>query len=73
MVRNPKRLRQFRDALSKSQGPLTFSHSLKIFTSMWKEGMALGILPLDNPLEGIETDIRIASVLNSCLKNSYRE
>ena len=40
---------------------------------MWKEGVALGILPLDNPLEGIETDIRIASALNSCLKNSYRE
>jgi hypothetical protein len=28
---------------------------------MWKEGVTLGILSLDNPLEGIETDIRIAA------------
>jgi hypothetical protein len=31
---------------------------------MWLEGMALGVLPLKDPLEGIEVDIRIAEMLN---------
>jgi hypothetical protein len=31
---------------------------------MWREGMALGVLPLKDPLEGIEVDIRIARMLN---------
>ena len=37
-----------------------------------KEGITLGILPLSNPLEGIEVDIEIARVLN-CLQNSLPE
>ena len=36
---------------------------------MWEEGIKLGVLPPKKPLEGIETDIKIAAVLNSCLKN----
>ena len=34
------------------------------FEGMWLEGMALGVLPLKDPLEGIEVDIRIAEMLN---------
>ena len=29
----------------------------------------MGVLPPKAPLEGIETDIKIAGVLNSCLKS----
>jgi hypothetical protein len=39
---------------------------------MWKEGITLGILPLSDPLGGIEVDIELARVLN-CLKNSLPE
>jgi hypothetical protein len=39
---------------------------------MWNEGIALGILPLSDPMEGIEVDIRLARILN-CLKNSLPE
>jgi len=69
MVKNPKLIQELTDTLSRKEGPLPFSHSLKLFTSMWLEGMRLGVLPPKTPLEGIETDIKIAGVLNSCLKN----
>jgi hypothetical protein len=48
---------------------LSFSKALALFEAMWKEGVALGVLPPKDPLEGIEVDIRIARILN-CLKNS---
>lgn len=73
MVKNPELLQKFQDTLCKSEGPLPFSNSLKIFTSMWAEGIKLGVLPIKNPLEGIEKDIKIANVLNSCLKDSCQE
>jgi hypothetical protein len=69
MVKNSKILQEFMNTLSRKEGPLPFSHSLKLFTSMWLEGISLGVLPPKTPLEGIETDIKIAGVLNSCLKN----
>jgi hypothetical protein len=31
---------------------------------MWEEGRKLGVLPLKDPLEGIEVDIRMARILN---------
>jgi len=69
MVKNPERLHKFNNTLYKSEPPLPFIHSLKIFTSMWNQGVKLGVLPPKVPLEGIETDIKIAGVLNSCLKS----
>ena len=32
----------------------------------WREGVLLGVLPPADPLEGIEIDIRVARILNSC-------
>jgi hypothetical protein len=40
---------------------------------MWKEGVRLGVLPPKDELEGIEVDIKVAAVLNSCLKKSWLE
>jgi hypothetical protein len=31
---------------------------------MWREGLTLGVLPLEDPLEGIEVDVRLARILN---------
>jgi len=73
MVKNPDILQKFKNTFYKSEGPLPFSHSLKIFTSMWAQGIKLGVLPPKKPLEGIETDIKIANVLNSCLKSSCQK
>jgi hypothetical protein len=62
MVKNPQRLKVFQNNFHKNEGPVPFSHSLKIFTSLWNEGIKLGVLPLKRPLEGIETDIKIARI-----------
>ena len=44
--------------------------SLSIFEGLWKEGVALHVLPLKNPMEGLEVVIEIARILNSCSKPS---
>jgi hypothetical protein len=53
-----------------SKQRLSYKQSLKIFESMWNEGLKFGILPSKEPLEGIDVDIKIAKVLNSCLRKS---
>jgi len=36
-----------------------------IVEALYKEAVTLGIIPLKNPLDGIEVDLRIARVVNS--------
>ncbi len=68
MIKNSNILEQFeREVIRKEK--LSFGRALAIFEAMWKEGVNLGVLPPKDPLEGIETDLRIARILN-CLKNS---
>jgi hypothetical protein len=64
MVKNPKLLEKFERELLKKE-KLSYIENLKIFDSLLKEAIALGILPLKNPLDGIEVDIKIAKILNS--------
>ena len=52
---------------------MSYSQSLRLLNSMWREAADLGVFPPKEPLEGIEVDIKIAKVLNSCLKKSYPE
>lgn len=68
MIRNPEILKKFEDGFVR-ESSLSYKQSLKVFTEMWNEGVTLGVLPPDDPLEGIEVDISIAATLNSCLKN----
>ncbi|MBI4826373.1 MAG: hypothetical protein HY807_08130 [Nitrospirae bacterium] len=64
MVKDSKVLREFeRNEMKKER--LSYSESLRIFESLWNEAVSLGVLPLKNPLEGIETNVRIARILNS--------
>lgn len=64
MIKNSKILEEFNKQETKKEKNNYFK-SLKIFEALWGEGINLGILPLKNPLEDIETDIRIARILNS--------
>lgn len=73
MVKNSELLKRFEDSFIKDEGRLPFDKSIKLFASMWNEGVKLGVLPPKDPLEGIEVDIKIAKVLNSCLKKSSQE
>lgn len=41
-----------------------YFQALRLFEEMWKQGVSLGVLPLQDPLEDIEVDIRIARILN---------
>ena len=44
---------------------LTYEQKLKIYEAMWNEAVSLGVLPPEDPMEGIEVDIKIAKTLNS--------
>ena len=41
-----------------------FFKNLRIFEALYEEAKQLGVFPLKDPLEGIEVDIRLATVLN---------
>lgn len=69
MIKNPEILRRLEEDFIKNEGSLTFEQSLKIYGSMWHEAESLGIFPPKDPLEGIEKDIKLAKILNSCSKN----
>ena len=71
MIKDFKILKKFEDNFIRHEGRLSYDQAIKIFTYMWVEGVSLGTLPPKDPMEGIEVDIKIAKVLNSCLKSSY--
>jgi len=70
MVQNPDILRRFEDDLARKEGRIPYARAMKIFSSLWQEGKVLGIFPGKDPLAGIDVDIRLAKVLNSCSKKS---
>jgi hypothetical protein len=64
MIKNTKLLEDFeREEIKKEK--TDYFQSLRIFESLWNEGIKLGSLPLKDPLEDIATDMRIARILNS--------
>jgi hypothetical protein len=72
MVRAVHALRIFEDDLIQREPQRSIQEALQLHEAMWKEGVTLGILPLSDPLDGIEADIELARVLN-CLNNSLPE
>jgi hypothetical protein len=67
MVRDARALARFEDEETRKE-KLSYSEALRLFEAMWREAVGLGVLPSKDPLEGIEADIRLAKVLNSCSK-----
>ncbi len=49
--------------------PLAYPEALRMLEAMWQEGVQVGALPGD-PWDGIETDLRLARVLNACSRHS---
>ncbi len=70
MSKSSSAYKNFQIDFARNRGRLTHRQALKLFTAMWEEARSLGIIPTKDPMEGIAVDIRIAKVLNSCLKNS---
>ena len=63
MIKDARLLAEFEENELRKEKP-DYLNALRIFEAMWKEAMLLGVLPLKDPLEGIEVDIRIARILN---------
>jgi len=70
MITDQEALRKFEDNLISKEAGINHDQSLNLFTSMWREGILLGVLPPKDTMEGIDVDIRMAKVLNSCLAES---
>lgn len=59
--------RQFLEEWEKKhlrEEPSDFSHNLRIFEGLYEQALALGVLPSDNPLEGLESKVLLARRLN---------
>lgn len=69
MITNERLLKELNDKFVTGKWPLTYEEALRLFEGMWREAQSLGILPLEDPMEGIEVDIRVARILNSCSKS----
>ncbi len=70
MIKNVHIFEAWEEEWKKKEGRLPYSKALKIVEALWEEGVRMGTLPPEDPLDGIETDIKIARILNGCLKNS---
>lgn len=69
MINDTGALKRFEDSLIR-EGKLSYPQALRLFEAMWQEGVALGVLPPNDLLEGIEVDMRISRIVNSCSKKS---
>ncbi len=63
MITNPEKLQRFNEERIR-QDKTDPAARLRIFEALWREAVAVGAMPLKDPLEGIEVDIRIARILN---------
>ncbi len=66
MIKNSKILQQFEDRYLLIH-PHDPNKAIALIDVLWEEGMALGVLPPKDPMEGIDVDIRILRIVN-CLK-----
>jgi len=69
MIKDAGALKRFEDSLIREE-KLSYPKALRLLEAMWQEGVALGVLPPKDPLEGIEVDMRISRIVNSCSKKS---
>lgn len=64
MIKDAALLEDFeRNLKRKEKAP--YAQNLMILEGMLEEAIHLKILPMKNPLDGIEVDMRIARVINS--------
>lgn len=72
MIKDSETVRRFEDDFTKKER-LSYQQSFDIVEAMWAEGVALGVLPPKEPLSGIDVDIRISGILNSCSGKSCQK
>ena len=67
MIKDAEILGKFERDFVSDQGRLSYAQSRKLFTAMWEEGVTLGVFPPAEPLTGVDVDIQMARILNTCL------
>jgi hypothetical protein len=69
MVKNTSRLREFENNYMRRDKP-DLLRNLQLLDQLYKEAKALSVFPLQEPLSGLDIDIKIAKVINSVPKTS---
>ena len=64
LIANPKKLQEFNKKLLKKE-KVDIKQNFRIVEALYREAIALGAIPLTDPLDGIQIDIKIAKVVNS--------
>ena len=72
MIKDAEALQRFEDSVIRG-AKLSYPQALKLFEAMWQEGIVLGVFPPKDPLDGIEVDLRIARIVNSCSQKLSQE
>ncbi len=63
MIRNRELLQEFEDEQT-IKDDMTLEQKLALLNSMYRFALKLGSLPPDDLLEGLETDIKVAKIVN---------
>jgi hypothetical protein len=63
VIRNRLTIDSFENSFIRRSVP-DFQRNLRIFESLYREACSLGVLPLKDPLDGIQSDIHLARILN---------
>jgi len=69
MVKNTSRLREFENNYMRRDKP-DLLRNLQLLDQLYKEAKTLSVFPLQEPLSGLDIDIKIAKVINSVPKTS---
>jgi hypothetical protein len=65
----PKELQEFETAFLRKE-KADVKRNFRIVEALYKEAVALGVMPPKDPLEGVDVDLRISKVINSVSKAS---
>jgi hypothetical protein len=63
MIKNSRAIDSFENSLVK-QSAADYQRNLKIMEALYQEACSLGIFPLKDRLDGIDSDIHLARVMN---------
>ena len=72
VTRDWQLLHAFESDLMRRQQP-DHDRNLRIFEAMYEEARHLGILPLKDPLDGFETDLKVARVINLVRGDTHQD
>jgi len=71
VIRNPKRIQRLEKELLR-RDRTDIAKNFRMVDAMFQEAVALGILPLRDPLEGLEVPIRIARAVNCVSRTTHK-